>query len=296
MKHAKDVAIIIEKSEVSLARGSKDDSHLGTGGFGKVYVCKYKGEEVVLKKISLMKAKESDIKMIIDEVISMNKAYKITQKIPKFLGIYKGKTKIGLVMEFIKGSTFLKLYKTINDSAKVKILIQITEILKTIHADKLIHRDLKPENIMVNMANPDSPIAYLIDFGLCKIAKNTRTRTGSAKGTSQYKGPELFDEELELAGDETDDKNIKISYKVDIWALGAMISEVFSGVIPWSQKSTSWLHIETMLSQKEVFPIPAEIKDDKIVKLVKRCVDVEPDQRPTDAEVIDELNLILKTY
>ena len=288
-KYAKQIdSIIIDKSELTHARGNKTDSFLGKGGFGAVFLRKYKGEEAVLKKISLMKAQESDIELIFGEIKSMKFAYSFCAKIPKFYGIYKGRKKIGIVMEFIKGVTLLKLYKDISDRMKIEILIQITEILNIIHSKKLIHRDLKPDNIMVNIDNPSKPIVYLIDFGLCTIAKNTRTRTGSAKGTSQYKAPELFDDELQINGEEND-LNILISYKIDIWALGAMMSEVFSGKIPWSQLTTNWIHIETCLSEKKEFPIP-DIHNIKIHNIVKKCLHNDPNERPCDLEIIEELN------
>lgn len=289
-------ALIIEKSEVPYA-SDKAGSLLGKGGFGTVYLCNYNGEQVVLKKISLINAGDEDLKMIVDECVSLKKAYTITQKIPKFYGIYKGKTKLGLIMQFIKGKSLLSLYSSISDRQKTQCLIGVTEILHQIHQHKMIHRDLKPDNIMVNLDNPDSPDSYIIDFGLCKIAKNTKTRTAHAKGTPQYKCPEVFDgdDDLLAAGNgEDEEKTIQITIKVDVWALGVMISEVFSGVIPWSQRSTNWLHVETMLMSKEKFPIPENIKNSKIVALIEKCVNLDPAERPTDEEIIAELKNILK--
>jgi serine/threonine protein kinase len=291
-KYAKEDVPIIDKSEVTWARGGKTQSFIGQGGFGKVYHINYNGQEAVLKTISLLKAEESDIMLIIDEAKSLKKAYCYTHYIPQFHGIYRGRTKIGLIMNFIKGAPFIDIYKTLDDKMKVKILINVCKALKSIHDNKLIHRDLKPDNIICNIDNPSEPEAFIIDFGLCKIAKNTKTRTASAKGTPQYKAPELFDGENELV-DSPDEKNIEISYKVDIWAFGAMISEVFSGVIPWSQRTTNWLHIESLLLEKEEFPIPESINEERIREIIKNCTNLDPDKRPSDDEILKHLEDIL---
>ena len=53
------------------------------------------------------------------------------------------------------------------------IAIQMLERLEFIHSKYVIHRDLKPENIVVDFET--KTIIYLIDFGLAKKYRSSRT-------------------------------------------------------------------------------------------------------------------------
>ena len=51
----------------------------------------------------------------------------------------------------------------------IKIFIQLTKRLKTLHSIGYIHNDLKPENVVIS---PDLETAYLIDFGISETYLN----------------------------------------------------------------------------------------------------------------------------
>lgn len=51
--------------------------------------------------------------------------------------------------------------------------IQIIDRIHFIHSKNIVHQDIKPENFLVG--NPDSSLIYIIDFGLCKKYRSSRT-------------------------------------------------------------------------------------------------------------------------
>jgi serine/threonine protein kinase len=250
-----------------------------------------------------MRATEKDLKVIFREMEALNNAEEKIRiiNIPKLIGIYKGKTKTGLLMEYIEGYKLSSYYIDLSFKEKLKILLEIIRVIKIIHSYNYIHRDIKPENILVRKNN-DEFIIFLIDFGLCKIAHNTYTRTESPRGTPQYKSPDVFDEIDEKDEEEYDydnddpDKSLSISYKADIWSYGAMMSEILSGIIPWSQRAINWTYVEALLIQKKSFPIPDNIRDPAIIRLIEKCLDINPENRPDGEAIENELMEIIENY
>ena len=158
--------------------------------------------------------------------------------------------------------------------------MQLCEILEFLHSKKLIHRDIKPANIMVEEGNK----VRLIDFGISKIASKTCTFTKTQIGTTAYMAPECYDVDVEA--DVNNSKPISISPKIDVWAVGTLTSEIFSGVLPWSQKCKNVMAIEISLVKKRQFPIPDEVKSESARKVIKACTLIDPNERAKPADVI----------
>jgi serine/threonine protein kinase len=92
-----------------------------------------------------------------------------------------------------------------------------------LHLCGVVHRDLKPENLMFDAFNR----LKLCDFGLAaeKIGQFVKTRSNLA-GTPRYMAPEAF-------------KNEPCSEKLDIFALGMILWEMYTGRLPWAGRSFS---------------------------------------------------------
>lgn len=105
-------------------------------------------------------------------------------------------------------------------------------------------------------------------------------------GTTRFMAPELFDKE----------KSKKINTAVDIWALGCMLIEIFSGKRPWSHISTVDVNcIYYELFNKNPIPIPAGIPE-SIVRIIVKSCDYDPSNRPTAGMILNELNNCRSTF
>lgn len=110
------------------------------------------------------------------------------------------------------------------DSA-IAIAAQVARGLAAAHEELIIHRDIKPGNIMLT----DKETVKILDFGLAKLADRPGiTRPDSSIGTPSYMSPEQIRSET-------------VDQRTDIWSLGVVLHEMFSGRIPFKGERTESL-------------------------------------------------------
>lgn len=133
-----------------------------------------------------------------------------------------------IVMEFIEGINVRDFMQQNDNKLDLEstqwITKQITNALKDIHAKGYIFRDLTPDNIMITTDLDDSGhnIVKLIDFG---AAVNINTRVDTAKDDIVLK-PGYAPIEQYVSG------GVLGAY-TDIYALGATIYRMLSGLVPY---------------------------------------------------------------
>lgn len=104
-----------------------------------------------------------------------------------------------------------------------KITVQLLKGLTYIHSLKLVHCDLKPENIM--MKSYSRAEVKIIDFGSsCFVHDNL----GSYVQSRAYRAPEVI-------------LGCKYDYKIDIWSLGCILSELYTGSVLFQSDSLQGL-------------------------------------------------------
>ncbi|MBN1127436.1 MAG: serine/threonine protein kinase, partial [Chitinispirillaceae bacterium] len=134
----------------------------------------------------------------------------------------------------------------------------------------LIHRDLKTSNIMIAA---DGRVK-LMDFGIARpVETSLMTLDGAVMGTMQYLAPEQID-----------GKNVGVG--ADIYALGSILYEAFTGRKAFPQKNLSQL----MSAKTANIFVPLRFFTIKIPrrlkKLVARCMVLDPSKRPSSASAL----------
>ena len=262
----------IQLEEISLIK------KIGEGGQAKVYMGTYQNEKVAVKLM-----KNVDYKCFAHELVIL--ALLDHENIPKFYGIIREKNVLSLVFEFIEGKT-LDQFKIsdFTSEQKYNIIYQLTSCLEYIHSKKFIHRDLKPENIMLDNQGK----IHLLDFSIAKVITNAEFTLTRAKGTLNYLAPEC----LELSEISEDQQIIsKITSKVDVWAFGCIVSWLFSGYVPWSDKYKDLPPIiQQILMKKIPFSIPKNIEDKNIIKIIEMATQVDVNKRKNMKEIKDFLD------
>jgi serine/threonine-protein kinase len=134
-------------------------------------------------------------------------------------------------MEFLSGCGLNEICRgeTVPLIRAVTIIEQIARALKAAHEKGIVHRDLKPENVFLVQRDERQDFVKILDFGIAKISDRDNegkrlTKTGMIFGTPEYMSPE------QAAGKELD-------HRVDVYALGCIMFELFTGQVPYDGDS-----------------------------------------------------------
>ncbi|GGB03684.1 protein kinase domain-containing protein [Puia dinghuensis] len=182
------------------------------------------------------------------------------------------------VMELLDGGNLLQYY-TAHPSAEVliKLLNDVLKGLAYLHRNGIIHRDIKPANILIK-EDSGGAVAKITDFGVSKYSDSMTTNSAAALVVSiPYMAPEQLNPRK--YGIEE-----KISYNLDLWALGVTIYEVITGDVLFKNS-------EIDSSEEIMANIMAPGLPDKIaalpqpfLEIVQRCLVKDARQRVQQAE------------
>lgn len=168
-------------------------------------------------------------------------------------------------MEYVDGEDLAGLLQRIGRLPADKALETARKIcagLAAAHDRGVIHRDLKPQNIMLNRRG--EPV--IMDFGLAAVADQL-TGAEARNGTPAYMSPE------QLRGDE-------VTAKSDIYALGLLLYELFSGKRAYEASTIpDLLRLQESAQLTSLVSVASDI-DPQVEKVVRRCLQPDPGQRP----------------
>jgi serine/threonine-protein kinase len=142
----------------------------------------------------------------------------------------------------------------------------------------IVHRDLKPANVLID----DAGLLKIVDFGVAAAQSQSDTqltKTGYVIGSPKYMAPE------QILGK-------KVDARADIYSLGVILYEMFTGVPPYSRgdhMSVMYQHV-----QGKARP-PIEINKSlppALNELVLRCMSLDKAKR---VQTMDELRVALET-
>ena len=167
-----------------------------------------------------------------------------------------------LTMKLLPGETLAARLRTSGarpTEEGLAILKQIVLGLAAIHAAGIIHRDIKSNNMMLEGHGPDVRLC-ITDFGLARAdeAETTLPGKGAVAGTPDYMAPELFLGHLP-------------SQASDLFALGVVLHEVFTGQRPWAESDHSSIEVSPRLKSSG---LPAYC-----VHLITECLSEDPKRR-----------------
>jgi len=164
----------------------------------------------------------------------------------------------------------------------IRILSDIAEALAYAHTMGIVHRDLKPENIFLVPGPDGKPMSMVTDFGLAKEKKAEPgmaklTATGIILGTPEFMSPE------QIRGKPLDGRS-------DIYALGLVAYELFSGRLPFEGRSAQ----DMMIARLRGVPLPlrkarAELNfTPEFEKALMKAIEVEPNDRYQSARELGD--------
>ncbi|HLI86332.1 MAG TPA: serine/threonine-protein kinase [Bryobacteraceae bacterium] len=166
-----------------------------------------------------------------------------------------------LSMEYVDGEDLASLLTRIGrlpDNKALETARKICAGLAAAHDRGIIHRDLKPANIMIDKRGD----VAIMDFGLAAIAGEL-SGSEARNGTPAYMAPEQL-------------KGAEVTARSDIYALGLVLYELFTGRRPYDGTT-----LKKLLEQQEaaqltsMTSIAADI-DPSVETAIRRCAGETP--------------------
>ncbi|BAY25848.1 protein kinase [Calothrix sp. NIES-2100] len=229
---------------------------LGSGGFGKTYLAedveKF-NELCVIKQFApqiqgggaLQKATE-----LFEQEARRLQHLGDHPQIPTLLAYFEQEHRLYLVQQFIDGENLFEELQQQGSFSEQKIwelLLDLLNILKTVHEQKVIHRDIKPQNILRRKSSSATKgNIILIDFGASKqLSETVISQPGTTIGSFGYAPLEQMQDGQAYPAS-------------DLYSLGATCFHLLTGVPPWElwkQQGYGWVgnwrsHLQQSVSQK----------------------------------------------
>lgn len=163
----------------------------------------------------------------------------------------------------------------------IGIIGDIADALAYLHVKKgIVHRDVKPGN---GLLDGDRRTGYLSDFGSAARVDSGLGTSAAIRSTALYQAPEVA-------------RTGRYGPPADIYALGLTAFEMLNGLFPYGALDAAEIDRrvnsgrralpDRMLAPAVFVPcIPA-----RLVRLVRRMIDIDPSKRPgTAAEALGDL-------
>ena len=187
-------------------------------------------------------------------------------------------------------SNLLKFFISITDICLIGM--QILDRLEWIHSKDLLYRDIKPENFLMGIDDPN--VIYIIDFGLCKKYRSSKTGkhilpklTGKINGNLKFSSPYVI-------------KGKESSRRDDLISLGYMLIFLLKKELPWdnciSKKFKMSKYFE-MIYLKDTNGCGKLFKNipDELANFIKYSKSLKFEQEPDYSYLRSLLNKILFT-
>ncbi|MFO0551615.1 MAG: serine/threonine-protein kinase [Polyangiaceae bacterium] len=296
---------------------------LAMGGMGAVYT----GEHVHMRKRVAIKLLHPDTENLPSLVSRFEREAIVGAHVehPNIASARDfGKLKDGsyyLVLEFVRGITLRQLLQKgkIPISRALPIARQIASALSALHEVGIFHRDIAPRNVMVVPGAEDK--VKLIDFGFAKVPVERFRALSVQQGTpilpSEITAPGVVFGTIGYLAPEAALGMSAVDERSDLYALGAIFYELFSGVPPFEAASQGRLFLKhrndpvpKMADRAKDARVPAELEAIAVKLLEKRpenryasardveraleaaAVHLAPESRPAPATDTPELTVL----
>jgi serine/threonine-protein kinase len=250
---------------------------LGRGGFGSVY--KARGANGNLVALKVLNPQVLDNQKVVKKFFheAMILAKLDHPNICKLIEFFPDSDNYAIVMEFVEGTELKDLMAQqpnglLPFNQAFRIAKQSLEAFQFAHNNGVLHRDIKPANMMIDKAGN----CKIMDFGIAKVAGAATHDTAASMLSVHYTPPERFD------------PSRTVDTRSDIYSLGLVFYELFTGRRPFDADETSQImfwHLNEIPEPPNLYVsgLPLSISDAILTALEK-----EPEDRFQDFKEFSE--------
>ncbi|MET8154851.1 protein kinase [Sphaerisporangium sp. NPDC005289] len=241
-------------------------SRLGEGGQGTVYLAQAPdGREVAVKVLhARLHEAHGERDRFMREVLTARRVPPYATARVIDVGVADDRAYV--VSEYVPGPSLDALVRRqgrpLDSDGLIRLAIATSAALAGIHAAGVVHRDFKPANVLLG---PDGP--RVIDFGVARALDHVTT-SGGMKGTPAYMSPE------QVSGRPA-------GLESDLFSWGATMFYGATGAGPFRGDTPYQLFSAILSYHPNISVLPP-----MLVGPVAACLDKEPHNRPTAAELM----------
>jgi len=265
---------------------------IGSGCFGKVHRCLSKNDskEYAAKIVDLNHVKsEIDVQDTVDcykkgaESLSLCSTH---SHICQLKETFFQKSRICLILEICDGGDFFDYLSKVGPLKEFQAQVVLRQLLSAInflHQQGIIHRDVKPQNLLLKNRN-NSKDSKCFDIRLSDFGFSVKWSPGDpllrdARGTPSFMAPEMLTAEM-------DDDAPGYSREVDLWAVGATLYYLLSGVSPfWHRRQLTMIRNITS-GRLDFGALDRSRVSLEARNVIKNLLTVEPNNRITAKQAL----------
>jgi serine/threonine protein kinase len=195
---------------------------VGSGGSGTVFEAKASdAQSVALKVVDKSRTSQQKLKRFQNEIqFCLRPSSKHIVRVIDF-----GRTKddsLFYVMPYYPGTLRSLIQSGIERRAALPLYAQLLDAVESAHLLNVFHRDVKPENFLHDSA---TNVIVLADFGIARFEEDELLATVDT-------GPHERLANFAYAAPEQRVPGKTVDLRADIYALGLILNEIFTGQIP----------------------------------------------------------------
>ncbi|KAI8099723.1 kinase-like domain-containing protein [Halteromyces radiatus] len=265
-------------------------SLIGRGTFGDVYLGlnPLSGELMAVKQVELPVENSASVERKRSMVEALRREIALLQElqhenIVQYLGSQSDNAHFSIFLEYVPGGSvagLLSSYGAFQEPLVKSFVRQILKGLTYLHGKDIVHRDIKGANVLVDNKGG----VKISDFGISKKVEDdimqvtaTAAHRPSLQGSIFWMAPEVV-------------KQTQYTRKADIWSLGCMVVEMFTGDHPFPEFSQ--MQAIFQIGSYTAPDIPTHISEEA-KDFLKCTFQLDHEKRPTAQELLSHPFLAL---
>jgi mitogen-activated protein kinase kinase kinase len=261
---------------------------IGQGSFGSVYLALHAvtGELMAVKQVEvpsnsnsiLDKKKESMVAALKREIDLLRDLQH--ENIVQYLGSNSDAEHFNIFLEYVPGGSvaaMLNSYGQLHEPLIRNFVRQILAGLSYLHGRDIIHRDIKGANVLVdNKGN-----IKISDFGISKRVEASALLQPQKNGGHIHR-PSLQGSVFWMAPEVV--KQTSYTRKADIWSLGCLIVEMFTGTHPFP--NCSQLQAIFQIGNSSAKPNTPDVASEEGKDFLSKTFEIDHEKRPSADELL----------